>query len=192
MKIGIDIDGVIANFFSAYEEAIVQEAGVDMFPARYPAALPPVWDWPEHYGYDKKHVKRVWRMIEQSQCFWSDLGVLPDAHFLAESMPWAVHDVYFITARPGARAKHQTEAWLQKMLPITHPTVLLTDNKGGACETLKLDFYIDDKPSNVEDVMENSDTRVYLCPQYPYNQEGAVGARRAGSIEEVFRAEGVK
>lgn len=191
MRIGIDVDGVLANFFSAYEEAIVQEAGEDKFPCRYPECTPPVWDWPEHYGYDKAYVSRVWKKIAKSRSFWYDLDELPDLAFLKEAAPWAIHAVYYITARPGENAKAQTEYWLEEH-GIPAPTVLISKEKGLCAQALQLDLYIDDKLENIVDVQDNHRlTRAYLCPQYPYNLDGHVELR-AQSIQEVFEREGVR
>lgn len=189
MRIGIDIDGVIANFYSAYETAVIEEAGgEDKFPAKYPEQLPPVWDWPEHYGYDKMITGRVWKKIKESRSFWGNLGKLPDAKVLDQSMPWAIHDVYFITNRAGANAKQQTERWLRERFPIHNPTVLVTPNKGLAAAALQLDVYIDDKGENVLAVEQQSPaTRVYLIDR-PYNEHVKV-QRRVSGLKSVFELE---
>ena len=188
-RIGIDIDGVIANFYTAYENAVVEEAGgEDKFPARYPEILPPVWNWPEHYGYDKMITQRVWMKIKESRDFWTKLQRLPDAAILVDSMPWAIHDVYFITDRAGVNAKQQTEIWLRERLGIMNPTVLVTPNKGLSAAALRLDVYVDDKGENVLDVEKQSPgTHVYIIDR-PYN-EHFKAQRRVSGLKSVFELE---
>lgn len=191
MRIGLDVDGVLANFFSVYEQAVIDEAGEDKFPCRYPECFPPVWDWPEHYGYDRAYIKRVWLKIAKSRSFWSELGRLPDLQTLLEVAPWVMHDVYFITARPGENAKGQTEEWLRRH-GVPNPTVLITADKGGACGVLGIDVYVDDKWENIQNVVETSKTtRAYLAPQYPYNQTKHT-LPRAVNLADVFKMEGIK
>lgn len=190
MRIGLDIDGVLANFFSAYENTIVEMAGEDKFPAHYPKIEPPVWNWPEYYGYPKYIIDRVWQDIKASSSFWETLGVLPGAHVIAELMPWAVHDVYFITSRPGVNAKGQTERWLKGMLGISNPTVLLSTDKGPVARGLELDCYLDDKAGNIFDTEQwANNCRSYLLT-YPYNQRALVPLR-VKSVQEFCVKEGL-
>lgn len=198
MKIGIDIDGVLANFYSAYEQMFVEEASEDKFPGRYPEFLPPVWNWPEYFGYDASIVKRVWQRIKRTEGFWEGLGPLSGVDILMERAPWVNHDVYFITNRPGVRPKSETERWLKTHLRISNPTVLIAkDTKAGIIRGLDLDTVIDDKYEHIRDV----ESAVPECTPYvldrPYNRADVFGgqelaAKRVGTVEEWLDAEGIK
>lgn len=191
MRVGIDVDGVLANFFSAYEDAVATKAGRDLFPARYPEALPPVWDWPQHFGYTDAEMSAVWKDIKASDNFWQKLTPLAGANQLRGAAPWkAGHDVYFITNRPGATAKAQTEQWLRRFLSISIPTVLVCGDKGPLVNSLGLDCFLDDKPENVQDVDDAAPLcRTYLL-SYPYNTWSVAG-KRVGSVAEFLTAEGL-
>lgn len=154
MRIGVDLDGVIADFNSSYIQKIIELTGEDKFPPR-PFDIP-VWNYPEYYNYSDEQVAEVWEVIKRSESFWQLLlpynwtaKVLQRLHRARVTG----HDIYFITSRPGVRAKQQTELWLQR-LGYVDATVLISDKKGYAAIALDLETYIDDKPSNVLDVVK--------------------------------------
>lgn len=186
MRIGFDVDGILADFVRAYQMAVVKFAdGVDLF---LPGDItnPPTWDWPEHRGYSKDVTKRVWKhIIEENQTFWFDLGRLEGMRTLALMYPDLVqrHDIYFITSRPSNfGAKAQTERWLQDS-GVWNPTVLISSDKGGCCAALKLDAYIDDYDVNVEGVLRKSpDTKMFLLER---NYNGLVDAPADANLYRV-------
>lgn len=190
-RIGIDIDGVLANFYDAYERlAIEVDNGIDRFPQRggvgHPSIYPPVWNWPEYYGYSSEVVAEVWRRIKADQGFWLNLDPLEriDLSKLATG-----HELYFITDRPGVRAKQQTEVWLRAFCNVPFPTVIISrKGKGIVCEALDLELYIDDKGENIVDVEARSpQTRAYLLNR-PYNEHVAVQSR-SNLLRDVLAAE---
>ncbi|MDD5366961.1 MAG: hypothetical protein PHR30_16615 [Gallionellaceae bacterium] len=165
MKVGLDIDGVLADFVSAFVETIEAETGL-----RIP--VPPTsWDWHRHWLSDEQDA-RVWHHIEENAGFWcniaSDASVGPARWAQLADMEWG-HDLYFLTYRPGRVAKWQTEHWLREH-GLWNPTVLITEHKGRVAKALGLDCYIDDRPAYCLDVRRDSpETRVYLR-QAPYNR----------------------
>lgn len=172
MRIGLDMDGVLAAFHPAYEECVVSYAnGVDLFPKRYPEALPPTWDWPQHYGYTDDVVEQVWTHIKNSETFWLSLSSVPGAWKLAEYLRLKMDELYFITDRPGSTAQAQTATWLNSVLGFDNPSVIISRRGKGICaRALSLDVYVDDKYENVLDVQTQSPETVALCIDYPYNQ----------------------
>ena len=178
MRIGFDMDGVLAAFVPAYEELIVRFAGEDKFPARYPAALPPVWDWPQHYGYDTAVIDRVWKHIKYSTTFWRSLPAVPGAWTLMEYLRPRRHELYFVTDRPGVNPQGQTVRWLTDVLNVDRPSVITSRRgKGIVAKALALDIYVDDKYENVLDAQEQSPETKVLCIDYPYNQGLGVQTR---------------
>lgn len=162
MKIGFDIDGVLASFESGLERVMVESTGKNLFPTHGPGG-PPVWDWPVHFGYTEGEVATGFESLRNDPDFWATLPELPGAHALrsrAEAL--LAHDVYFITDRAGIKAKTQTEDWLLLHTGMFNPTVLISRHKGQCAKALGLDCYIDDRPENVRDVALQSDARVYL------------------------------
>ncbi len=148
--IGVDIDGVLADFNAAFINLVIQETGRDLFPPR-PFDIP-LWNYPEHYGYDQEEIAKVWGVIEHSPIFWQTLPYYPDtydsAKYLRQQMELG-HDVYFVTSRPGLTAKVQTERWLRRL--ALSPTVLISSLKGLCAKALRFDAYIDDKWENAVD-----------------------------------------
>ncbi len=179
MRIGFDIDGVLANFITAYQKLTIAKAnGLNLFEPGDDID-PPCWNWPELRGYSTSTMKLVWEEIASSRSFWYGLKATADCSTLdlcIQSLEHE-HDVYFVTSRPGQYAKRQTEAWLKRELyypscEIT-PTVLISVDKGAACKTLKLNAYIDDNLDNARSVLDQSpSTRVYLLNRR-YNQGDA-------------------
>lgn len=202
MRIGFDIDGVLANFIPAYQDLCIEVAGENRF-LLGDNRNPPCWNWPQFRGYTEEEVAEVWKRIIASPSFWNGLEPLEGARTLAMVYEDLCrrHDLYFITARPGARAKAQTEDWLGYYIAGMigyDPTVLISSAKGLCCKALKLDAYIDDNLDNVNDVSDVTaprnetgqrigapTTRVYLLDMN-YNQgvlyDGITRVRSVGQM----------
>lgn len=163
MRIGLDIDGCLADFDHDYVRLFPTLTGRDLFPP-WPFA-PPCWYYPEYYGYTKEEVSTVWSWIKGCPTFWlnlSDYQVAYRSVRRASNCASDGHDVYFISSRPGIKAKDQTEMWLRRQ-GMLNPTVLTSSEKGLCAKALNLDYYIDDRPENVLDVLVTSPrTHTYL------------------------------
>lgn len=174
MIYGVDIDGVLANFTDAYAELLTKASGVT-FP-KYSSEWPTLWNWErETPGITEEIRQKVWNQIMNSD-FSAHLHALPGALEtlnLLDHQARNVDDVYFITSRPGKRAKYLSEYWLRSH-GMTNPTVLISPSdaaKGQLANALKLDVFIDDKPENCIEVRltRPSDCRVFLVDR-PYNR----------------------
>lgn len=182
LKYGFDVDGVLADFNYSYQALIVKQTGMDLF--CYSEGFPDCWDYPERYGYKKEDVNAAWETIKESRDFWETLYSLPDRDHLGPALDLE-SDVYFVTNRPGYRAKAQTENWLRQY-GIRRPTVLLSSMKGFCALALDLDFYIDDKLENANDVAAMSRANTYLLDR-PYNQGATkTGVTRVSSLRRAF------
>lgn len=186
MRIGIDVDGVLANFSADYAKLIVETTGRNLF---HPGDTvnPPVWDWEKLRGYTDEEIKDVWKIIKASETFWADLEPLVGGLFLASRIEWVDkwHDIYYVTARVGNDAKWQTEMWLNTVCGVPLPTVLLSKDKGAVCKALDLNIYVDDNLENIEGVeLHSPQTHAYLL-NYNYNQARPV-KRRVTTLEDVF------
>ena len=215
MKIGIDVDGVLASFEEGYAKLIIAVTGKDLFPEPkpwWPTGCPPVWFWTQHFGYTQAEDSATWKAIKESPDFWQKLKILPGAYTLRNLFQkygfLKSHDIYFVTNRLGIRPKEQTERWLREHLGLSRPTVLLSEEKGLIAKGLHLDCYIDDKDSNVLDVAKNAvwaklgaegpviyRTRTY-CLNKDYNKgmpesNSATPYTRVDSVEEFLQLEGL-
>lgn len=213
MRIGIDIDGVLADFNTGFIERAIAVTGKDLFPAR-PFDIPE-WNYPEHYGYSDAEISAIWENIAADSTFWLKLPPYPNAMGVLERLRVLTdmgHDIYFITSRPGVVSKRQSEIWLG-----THggdflqtPTVLISGKKGASASALDLHAYIDDRYENVVDVSrerwvktdENpvgaSKTLVFLVNQ-PWNTGRAhwdailktLSVWRVSSVDEMLNQVGL-
>lgn len=150
--IGIDVDGVLADFNTTFIDRVIAITGHDLFPPR-PFNIP-TWDYPEYYGYADGEVSATWDSIKTDQTFWASLAPYAETRFVLKELfarQGAGDVVYFITNRMGTRPKPQTEAWL-KFYGFPGATVMTSALKGTAALALGLDVYLDDRWENAKDV----------------------------------------
>lgn len=182
VRIGIDIDGVLADFNSSFIELVKEVTGRNLFPEGY---WPHTWNYPEALGYTAEEVGAVWDHIKAGGTFWRELEPLPDMEVLKDwffSPPASdeYHEFYFVTSRMGIAVKMQTEEWLDEQMGVSGHTVLISSEKGAIAKALKLGYYADDRAENIMDVERTSpDTFAYLIEQ-PWNQHLPVGRRIPG------------
>lgn len=178
MRIGCDVDGVLARFDEAYAELITAETGIQ-FPTDDIENWPATWYWErdalKQHGYSKNDAhnveNKVWTYIKSSG-FWGGLHAykgVPEAIDRLNTMSVDGHDIYFITSRPGHLAKFWTELWLDR-LGMSRPTVLIASDKGSVAKGLELDAFIDDKPENIADVHLASPNTMVILINRPYNR----------------------
>lgn len=160
MRIGFDIDGVLADFVSAYQDKFIALTGRNTFAAG-DRRDPPEWNWPTLRGYTAEETSAVWEDIKKSHTFWLNLSEDRGCSTLRQMLMELEHkhEVYFLTSRPGLRSKRQTELWLWDHLgyhrtPNVYPTVGIAAyrQKGHLVKGLELDCYIDDNTDNANDV----------------------------------------
>lgn len=202
MKLGIDIDGVMGSFFEPFEELIVHITGRDLFSVRHtPENPPPVWNWPQACGYTNAEMEKVWDWIKQYPTFWGQENPYPGSMNLMSRLafvhPPNVSDTYFITTRPGAGAKRETERWLKSTFKISNPAVLISQEKGAVAKGLQLDVFVEDNLDNALKVAWATEgaCKTYLIDR-PYNRPngGALfmpppGFVRVADLKELLEQE---
>jgi 5'(3')-deoxyribonucleotidase len=174
VKIGVDIDGVLADFNSAFIDLVREVTGVSLPPVS--DSYPDTWAYHRAGGVDEAGDNMLWSTIVGGQ-FFRMLRPLPFAvtalHRLSKREMSGDH-VYYISTRPGPFSKAQSEDWLRDLLSY-RPTVIISSHKGAIAEGLELDVMIDDKPENLEAVNDR-----YACCQTvlvdaPYNRSVKTG-----------------
>lgn len=184
MNIGMDMDGVLADFYHGFSA---------LFPQLSLPELPTVWDWPEEFGATDEEVAAAWATVRGSTNFWEDLAILPDGQELLDALNQVRqhgHEVYFLTQRFGPDVKGQTWRWLKRH-GYTNPTVLIAPgSKAALAEGLDLQILVDDKPGNLENLPET--TRGYLV-DYPHNHswEMPPNVQRVGTGLDALKVEGL-
>lgn len=184
MRIGLDLDGVLVNFNAAYRRKIVAVTGRDLFPEDFTFTT---WNYDIKLGYTHEEISHVWNVIKGDRDFWYRLepfhgeGVVQALDLLATKQARGA-DVYFITSRPGYKAKEQSEDWLRGY-GFPEPTVLISAEKGWCAYALNLDHYIDDRTENVmSSKVLAPNCQTFLCTR-TWN-EHVPGVRRVASAFE--------
>jgi len=174
LRIGLDVDGVLADFITPYYElARKHNPGV-------------VFDdstW--HQGLTKEMESPIWDDIRKTGDFWLSLKPLPGANILTFSQ--YDHTLIFVTNRIPTESpksvERQTAEWLQNYFGIEFPTVIVAGHwydKKDMYELLRLDGYIDDKPETIERMYKKTNTYAY---DQPWNRS-VVGAKRVKTVNE--------
>jgi hypothetical protein len=161
-NLGIDIDGVLACFDIGYRQALHRVSGHHGTIKR--EEEPDRWHWPVHYGWTQQDDHNAWAEIKGDPNFWAGLPAYPEAPFALRALLMAAaegHNVYFLTNRPGQQPHTQTVRWLRSY-GYPFPSVLLcpevkgVSTKGLIARGLQLTHVIDDKPENLDAVLDTS------------------------------------
>jgi len=170
MKIGIDIDGVIANFSKAFSLLLR-----DMYGNHLPIIENEneilYWDWEKWYPLEEPELyEKAFEEINKSDNFWMQVELINEEHWnrFVKCFNVPEHEVYFITSRTnGINLHHQTVEWLSYH-GWKNPQVILSKQKHVIVDELKLDYFIDDNLSTLSSVSWYTDAKCYLY-NYPHN-----------------------
>ena len=188
MVLAFDIDGCLADFTSSYAKRLVKVTGENRFPT--PLTLP-CWNWDKHYGYSNEEIATTWDSIMADRLFWQKLDTIPDAEVFARiNVLSQTNPVYFITNRVGKNCKQQTEKWLYEQ-GILYPTVLIAANKRPIIESLKIEFFVDDRLETMNELAVLKRPHFYLA-ETTYNQTGrAPGLAVASDVKDALTKAGL-
>jgi uncharacterized HAD superfamily protein len=186
LKIGVDIDGVLANFVGQ-ARADLQTILGDGRPAD--DLIQTSWNFTS-LGITKQEENQLWRYIDEFRNWWLQLERMPNTNYLRHLCDNA--RVIFITNRKDGNKnwgslpiEDQSRKWLERRFHIPHPTVLISDNKGPLVAGLGLDYFIDDRPKNVEEVVAASPATVTYLLDATYNKECQV--QRVATFDDFAR-----
>lgn len=135
-----DVDGVLADFIAGFTKL-----GHELMPNLItPRTTLETKVWRAEPGDEK-----VWAAAVKSRSFWYDMPALvSDDECKSIAAIADEFDTYFVTARIGLEAKRQTERWLDDLIGVSKPTVVISPRKGEVAAALFATHAVDDKAGN--------------------------------------------
>ena len=179
VRIGFDMDGVLADFATAFRNVETRLFGGTPTVA---AEAPEVEAEQEEAqdsgsaGQSPREMRRrrdaVWNAIHRTPDFWTTLqpldpGAVRRIHALMIRYRW---EVFFITQRPateGQTVQRQTQRWLVEQGFDLPSVLVISGSRGAAVGALRLTVHIDDSAQNCLDVVSESRARPLLIMPEP-------------------------
>lgn len=167
LKIGIDVDDVLAGFVPAHQKICREICGKP-----HTGTNPNDWAF-SNYGMSPKEHEAVWNKIKDTVNFWETLVPLPRTSAIA----YYPYDVipFFITSRivtKGDPIEIQTARWIKTFYDsLENPTVIVSHSKGPLVRALNLDYFIDDRDKNVLEVADAHPTCKVFIKTTSHNKD---------------------
>jgi len=169
MMVGLDIDGVVADFISPFLRLVEERAGGG--PIDPQTITDPNFIY--HPFVTNEIISECMEKVSYNPGFWQELASLPSP---AE---WKTLDRYsrerrliFLTHRWERETydiNQVTCDWLRRN-GVSDPVVYFTqEKKSRFVQKLNITLFVDDRQENCQDVAENT-AAVVLMPHRPYNQ----------------------
>jgi hypothetical protein len=158
LRIGIDIDGVLADFRTAFRAAARRCLRHDIEEADDFESVGPL---------SPDDVRRVWEHIGSTQNWWMDVPAYePDQiarlYSVMRSANW---EVFFMTKRPpsaGDTVQFQTQWWIERFGFYLPAVMTVPGSRGEIANGLRLDMIIDDQLINCVEVISAAPAKALL------------------------------
>jgi hypothetical protein len=158
LRIGIDTDGVLADFRSAFRATAKACLGSDVTGSDDPKSSE---------SLKHKDVSRVWEQIARTPNWWMTLRPYePDQiarlYSLTRAAGW---EIFFMTNRPasaGDTVQFQTQWWIERYGFYLPAVLTVPGSRGEVANGLRLDIVIDDLMLNCVEVISASAAKAML------------------------------
>ncbi len=165
MKIGIDVDGVLADLVTPLIQFHNEKYGTELSVEDVKGYdLAEAWE-----VSDAEHRRRIDDFLQSDRV--SNLEPLEDARGVIDILA-SKHDLYVLTARKPAIAREATERWVNERFPDSFEDVLFSEDsssKAALCEENDITLLIDDNPDHVRACSEHDVTGVLF--RQPWNED---------------------
>jgi hypothetical protein len=192
LRLGFDIDGVLANFRAAFRAAAIRivrgEVDDDFDPGDSPQGQSPL---------SPDDVRRVWDHIAKAPNWWMAIDAYePDQiarlYSLTRAAGW---EVFFLTKRPpsaGDSVQFQTQWWIERFGFYLPSVLTVPGSRGDVANALRLDLLVDDQLINCVEVVSASPTKAILMQrQYDSTARDHATSRGIGVVATMADALGV-
>jgi len=201
LRVGFDLDGTVADMYSALRREAIQLFGDEVLRSA-PTASAPQDAGQEQVPQPKadedqaatlaiqelhltaRQQNQLWDHVKQIENFWATLpelepGIISRIARTARSRRW---EVIFLTTRPSTKGdlvQLQSQQWLEAY-GFQYPSVFVVQrSRGKIADALQLDAFVDDRPENCLDIAVESKAKVILIWHGNLSDVPA-GAKRLG------------
>lgn len=158
LRIGVDIDGVLADFRTAFHQAARRCLRRDVADAENAAGAP---------ALDQKDVRKVWEFVAKTTNWWVELEPyepeqIARLYDVTRASGW---EVFFLTNRPGSAGdtvQYQTQWWLERHGFYLPSVLTVPGSRGDVANGLRLDILVDDLVLNCVEVVSASASKALL------------------------------
>lgn len=183
MNLGIDVDGVLADFNSSFLKALIDVTGRTLIPTFT------TWNWDLECGYTEEESHRAWKEhILEVPDFWTKMKPYPHAKAVVRQLNRLEKGgmgVFFITNRMGFKPRVQTEEWLYEQ-GMNYPAVIIASQKTPIIKSLGIEWYVDDRFETMVELHQFDKKHFYLLDA-TYNQHAPTFLKRTMSVEDAMR-----
>ena len=168
MRFGFDIDDTLISLreyaFHIYNKKLNQNVPSHVFQAIQRVEIHDV------FGLTDEQGKEMWNSSRE-EIYFSSCPAYPFAIETLQNLHAQGHEIYYITARDEQFGERTKQWMVEKGFPVDDNRFyygMKDEEKVEIINRLKLDYYVDDKPS-VLDTLHSSNVKAIVKDQ-PYNQ----------------------
>lgn len=182
LRLGIDVDGVVADFRSAFRALAERELGIAPGDAES--------------DLTKADIEQLWRAVAGKPNWWLDVPAYEPEQIgrLYSRVRQSRWEVFFMTSRPpsaGDSVQLQTQVWLERY-GFFLPSVLTapTGARGELARSLRLDLALDDRIVNCLEIISASNAKAVMVLRNPAepNARESAEARGVGVVSTFAEA----